>query len=66
MERDGLRQFAKRMGIQTPRVKPAYSLLWRNDRDSPKHFYSPFPGAPENENFKELLGKGVLGFLGDF
>ncbi len=65
MERDGLRQFASRKGIPAPRLKPAYSLLWRNDRDSPKHFYSPFPGAPENANFKELLTKGVLGFLGD-
>ncbi|NDD93027.1 hypothetical protein EBZ37_13210 [bacterium] len=65
MQRDGLIQFSKRIGVRTPSLKPAYALLWRNDRDSPKHFYSPFPGAPENENFLELLKKGVLGFLGD-
>jgi hypothetical protein len=66
MERDGIRQFAGRTGLKLPHVKVAYSMLWRNDRDSPKHFFSPFPGAPENFNFKELLKKGVLGFLGDF
>ena len=65
MQRDGLIQFSKRIGVRAPSLKPAYALLWRNDRDSPKHFYSPFPGAPENENFLELLKKGVLGFLGD-
>jgi mannan endo-1,4-beta-mannosidase len=65
MERDGLLQYAKRTGTRIPGIKPAYSMLWRNDRDSPKHFFSPFPGAPENANFRDLLKKGVLGFLGD-
>ncbi|NDC39828.1 MAG: hypothetical protein EBZ48_17640, partial [Proteobacteria bacterium] len=65
MERDGLLQYAKRAGTRIPGIKPAYSMLWRNDRDSPKHFFSPFPGAPENANFRDLLKKGVLGFLGD-
>jgi mannan endo-1,4-beta-mannosidase len=53
--RGGLDQWALAQRLPGVRVRPAYALLWRNDRDSPGHFFSPFPGAPMNEGFKQVL-----------
>jgi mannan endo-1,4-beta-mannosidase len=30
--------------LQAPGVHMSYVLVWRNDRDSPTHYYAPFPG----------------------
>jgi mannan endo-1,4-beta-mannosidase len=40
----------------------AYIMAWRNDPADPKHFFSPFPGHNQNENFMRLLSKSI--FLG--
>jgi mannan endo-1,4-beta-mannosidase len=65
IERDGMLQFAGLHGMRAPKVKAANSMVWRNDRSSPQHFFSPFPGAPQNSNFMELVSKGVFSFLGE-
>ena len=66
IERAGMDQFAGSLGIRSPGIKMAFSMLWRNDPVSPNHFFSPFPGAPGNANFKQLLDKRVVAFRGDF
>lgn len=44
-------------------VNFAYAMLWRNAHELTSHFYAPFPGHRENENFMELLKKNFLQFL---
>ena len=65
LERDAMRLFASLHGLPEPSLKPAYTMVWRNDRSLPQHFFSPFPGAPGNQNFMELVSKNVFSFLGD-
>jgi mannan endo-1,4-beta-mannosidase len=64
IERDGMRQFSGTHGLPEPKVKAAYAMVWRNDRSAPQHFFSPFPGAPGNANFMDLVTKDVFSFLG--
>lgn len=35
-------------------VPVCYVTVWRNAHDNPKHFYTPYPGHPAAENFKEF------------
>jgi mannan endo-1,4-beta-mannosidase len=65
IERDGLRQFSRLHHLREPKIKAAYAMVWRNDRNSPQHFFGPFPGAPGNSNFFEMLSKSVFSFLGE-
>ena len=63
--RDGMRWFSSLHGLSEPVLKPAYAMLWRNDRSHPQHWFSPFPGAPGNPDFKEMVSKNIFSFLGD-
>jgi len=38
----------------------AYIMLWRNDPSDPKHFYGPFPGHNQNNNFELMLSSGIF------
>ena len=35
-------------------LRMAYVLVWRNDVNSPTHYYAPVPGHPSEENFLEF------------
>ena len=35
-------------------VKMSYVLVWRNDRNSPTHYYAPAPGHPNVPDFKKF------------
>lgn len=35
-------------------IKLTYVLVWRNDEESPKHYYAPFPGQVSVSNFLEF------------
>lgn len=37
--------------LKTAGVKVAYALVWRNDKDSPTHYYAPFPGQISEGDF---------------
>ena len=37
--------------LQNENLKLAYVLVWRNDPQSPTHFYAPFPGHPSAPDF---------------
>lgn len=45
---------------EAPKKGPAYIMLWRNDKNDPKHFYGPIPNHKNNDNFKELLEYGIF------
>ena len=32
----------------------SYVLVWRNDRQSPTHYYAPFPGHPSVPDFMKF------------
>lgn len=36
------------------KMKLCYVLVWRNDRQSPTHFYAPFPGQTSEADFKKF------------
>ena len=40
-----------------------YVLTWRNAWDKPGHYYAPFDGSPDAENFKEFCGSDRTIFL---
>ena len=40
-----------------------YVLTWRNAWDKPGHFYAPFPGSGDSENFKEFCGSDRAIFI---
>ncbi len=44
---------------------PCYVLTWRNDSDKPQHFYAPFPGSADAENFREFAALEEIVLLGD-
>ena len=35
-------------------IRMSYVLVWRNDSTSPTHFYAPYPGHPNTEDFKKF------------
>jgi mannan endo-1,4-beta-mannosidase len=37
--------------LQTYNLKLCYVLVWRNDKDSPTHFFAPFPGQVSVPDF---------------
>lgn len=37
--------------LQTYKLKLCYVLVWRNDKDSPTHYYAPFPGQVSVPDF---------------
>ena len=54
----------------TERLAPAisgfpitYVLTWRNAHDRPGHYYGPWPGSGDAENFKSLRDSDCLMFL---
>ena len=38
-------------GLRTKRMRLAYVLVWRNDRQSPTHYYAPYPGQASVPDF---------------
>jgi len=43
----------------------AYVLTWRNAWDRPEHYYAPFPGSPDAEDFKAFYDNQSTLFLND-
>ena len=41
--------------LDTP---PLYVLLWRNAWDQPAHYFAPYEGSLDSENFKEFVASG--------
>ncbi|MBC7745570.1 MAG: beta-mannosidase [Flavobacterium sp.] len=37
--------------LKTDKIRMSYVLVWRNDVKSPSHYYAPFSGHPNNDNF---------------
>ena len=37
--------------LQRSNLKLCYVLVWRNDRQSPTHYYAPYPGQVSEKNF---------------
>jgi mannan endo-1,4-beta-mannosidase len=37
--------------MQMHKMNLAYVLVWRNDRNSPTHYYAPFPGQVSVPDF---------------
>ncbi len=37
---------------------PCYLLVWRNAWDKPTHYFAPFAGSPDSENFKKFAASG--------
>lgn len=37
--------------LKTPGLKLAYVLVWRNDKNSPTHYYAPYPGQVSVPDF---------------
>ncbi|MBR4788562.1 MAG: beta-mannosidase [Bacteroidales bacterium] len=37
---------------------PCYLLVWRNAWDQPAHYFAPYEGSPDSENFKEFVASG--------
>ena len=56
-EKEGMEQITG--SGRSPRKGPAYIMLWRNDKTSPKHYFGPVPGHKNNEDFKKLLSKDI-------
>ena len=65
LEKDGINQVSNRYGVVPPAIKPAYVMLWRNDSNSPTHYFGPFPGQALNQNFMNLVQKNIFDFLED-
>ncbi|WP_423148205.1 glycoside hydrolase family 26 protein [Rubrolithibacter danxiaensis] len=40
--------------MKTPGLKLSYVLVWRNDSQSPTHFYAPFPGQASVPDFMKF------------
>jgi mannan endo-1,4-beta-mannosidase len=40
--------------MKSDRIRLCYVLVWRNDTRSPTHFYAPYPGHPNNADFKKF------------
>ncbi len=40
--------------LKSKKMRLAYVLVWRNDRNSPTHFYAPFPGQVSEVDFLEF------------
>lgn len=58
LERQGVQQLTG--PDKLPKRGVAWILLWRNDKSSPTHFFGPYPGHKNNDNFMSLLGKGIF------
>ena len=43
----------------------AYVLTWRNAWDKPGHYYAPFAGSADSENFIRFRNSGKVLFLDD-
>ena len=37
---------------------PCYLLVWRNAWDQPAHYFAPYEGSLDSENFKEFVASG--------
>ena len=37
--------------LKSDGLRPCYALVWRNDTQSPTHYYAPFPGHPSVPDF---------------
>lgn len=58
LERAGMEQIR---GVgKAPKKGPAYAMLWRNDMTDKKHYYGPIPGHKNNQNFLDLMSKGIF------
>jgi mannan endo-1,4-beta-mannosidase len=42
-----------------------YVLVWRNDRQSPTHYYAPFPGHPSVQDFMKFYNDSYTLFESD-
>ena len=40
--------------LKKPGLRLSYVLVWRNDTNSPTHYYAPFPGHPSVPSFMEF------------
>ncbi len=40
--------------LKTKRMQMSYVLVWRNDINSPTHYYAPFPGQVSENNFADF------------
>jgi mannan endo-1,4-beta-mannosidase len=40
--------------LQRSKLRLCYVLVWRNDSQSPTHYYAPFPGQVSEKNFLEF------------
>lgn len=57
LEKEGIQQITGPDALPARGV--AWVLLWRNDMSSPTHFFGPIPGHRNNQNFMDLLSKGI-------
>jgi mannan endo-1,4-beta-mannosidase len=56
VEKAGISQLTNNL----PNYGIAYVMLWRNDPNDPQHFYGPIPGSLNQQNFLDLLSKGIF------
>lgn len=65
LQKEGVRQYCKKNNCKSPEMNFAYTMLWRNDSQSSTHFYAPYPGSNQNDNFLQLVKKNFLLFMED-
>ena len=51
--------------MQTDNMQLCYVLVWRNDTQSPTHYYAPFPGQVSVSNFREFYNSPYTLFEND-
>lgn len=51
--------------LKTPGLEISYALVWRNDINSPTHYYAPFPGHTSVPDFQRFYDDPFTIFLDD-
>jgi len=51
--------------LKTNDLELSYVLVWRNDENSPTHYYAPFPGQVSEEDFKAFYNDEFTLFEND-
>ncbi|MEP7110974.1 MAG: glycosyl hydrolase, partial [Ferruginibacter sp.] len=51
--------------LKSKRMRLAYVLVWRNDKNSPTHFYAPFPGQASEPDFLKFYNDPYTLFEND-
>ncbi|MBC7886445.1 MAG: beta-mannosidase [Ferruginibacter sp.] len=51
--------------LKSKKMRLAYVLVWRNDKNSPTHFYAPFPGQASGPDFLKFYNNKYTLFESD-